>query len=593
MRTSNYSHKKISTFILACILAIYTFRKVQYGIDVTDTGYHFSNFMYMQSMDPMWIFSTYLSSYLGYLITLLPGGSTLLGMNIYTSVIPMLMSVGSYLFCVKCLHIKIWIAFWGNILALSLCWCPTTCIYNYLTYLIFMAAVICLYIGLVQGKLFFLVLAGSCLGLNVFVRFPNVAEIALIIVVWESVFLKKESMKSLLQKTGACVLGFLLGLVVVLIQIACTYGIDAYVEGIIRLLSMSSDASGYTLYEMIYSTLQAYLFSIKWFIYLIVALVAGMLGFMVLPRKFTSVKTVGLTVCFFILFRWFYGQGMFNVSYDGYGAMLNWGVLLLMLAIVFIVVTTLSKKFSYEEKIFSGLMLVVIGITPLGSNNQLYSNLNNMMLVIPFVLYYCHKCLLLTKEYSVSFLKKEITIFTVPLKIAIATVVCMASVQIVVFGAVFVFRDTLEYGDRDTQVTSIDALRGMYTSATKAKALEELGEFVATEGLTGKSVLLYGDIPALSAYLEMPFVLSPWPDLASYTEETFEAELLKLDLETDRVVLLFSDDFNNTLTTLVDNEQNIEDAIVKYGLKAVLIHDMIETYDYEKVFDNGIYVIYE
>ena len=38
-------NKKILFFIAAALLFLYAFRKVNQGIDVTDTGYHFSNFM--------------------------------------------------------------------------------------------------------------------------------------------------------------------------------------------------------------------------------------------------------------------------------------------------------------------------------------------------------------------------------------------------------------------------------------------------------------------------------------------------------------------------------------------------------------------
>ena len=241
-------------------LVLYAFRKVNQGIDVTDTGYHFSNFLYMSEMDPMWIISTYLASVLGHLFTLLPGGDTLLGMNVYSTIIPALLGVMAFVFFVKIVKLEIWESFVGTVVALALCWCPTTCVYNYLTYLFFCAGAMLLYMGLIKDKPLFLFGAGVCLGANVLVRFPNAAEAALIVVVWYTCFLHKKKFIEYVQKTGWCLLGYVFGMGVVFVQIGIEYGIGEYVNGIIRLLGMTSDASDYTLYAMIYNLIQAYLF---------------------------------------------------------------------------------------------------------------------------------------------------------------------------------------------------------------------------------------------------------------------------------------------------------------------------------------------
>ena len=130
-------HKTLLFYGAIVFLFLYTFRNVNQGIDVTDTGYHFSNFIYMSEMDPMWIFSTYLASVLGHFFTWLPGGQTLLGMNIYTAVIPAVLGVVTFIFLVKVVKMKQLDAFAGVLVSLALCWCPTTCVYNYLTYLFF------------------------------------------------------------------------------------------------------------------------------------------------------------------------------------------------------------------------------------------------------------------------------------------------------------------------------------------------------------------------------------------------------------------------------------------------------------------------
>ena len=74
--------------------------------------------------------------------------------------------------------------FIGELMALGLCWCPSTILYNYLTYLIMDAGVILLYKGIVENNRRYYVAAGVLLGMNVAVRMPNVVQAAFIVAVW-------------------------------------------------------------------------------------------------------------------------------------------------------------------------------------------------------------------------------------------------------------------------------------------------------------------------------------------------------------------------------------------------------------------------
>lgn len=562
-------------------LFLYTFRNVNQGIDVTDTGYHFSNFRYMSGMDPMWIFSTYLASALGHFFTLLPGGTTLLGMNVYTSLVPALLGVMSFVFCRKVLKYRFVDSFGGVLTALALCWCPTTCVYNYLTYFFFCAGAVCLYIGLARKKELYLSVAGVFLGMNVLVRFPNAAEAALILAVWFTCFLRKEAFGQYVRKTWKCLAGYLLGMGIVLLQIQIQYGLDEYIAGIIRMFGITADASDYTLYAMLYNLLQAYVFSGRWVLIMAVCVALGVLGFMAFHGRFVRAKCIGYAVCCVVLMRWFYGQGMFSLAYDGYGAILNWGAVALIGALLIAVWEIFSKRTSEQEKIFAAIVVIVIGITPLGSNNQMYANINNMFLIVPYVL------------HAVSRMKAaEKKAFAWPLYIMSMTCVIMLIWQSLCFGNVFIFRDAVP---RDSEVTSVEAVAHMKTNAENAEKLEELGWYVEQAGLKGRPVLLFGDVPALSAYLEMPFVMSPWPDLPSYSNEVFAEELGKVleNIEQSRPVLIFGADFYDFLTRQAEDIGKFDAYEGKYGFKISLLRDMIEQYSYTCTFKNAAYAVWE
>ena len=80
------------------ILLLYPLRHIRVGAEWWDTGYNYGNFTYMDHMDPMWLLSTYLGNAAGHLLTLLPGGGTMLGMNIYTGLFVSFLALGGYFF---------------------------------------------------------------------------------------------------------------------------------------------------------------------------------------------------------------------------------------------------------------------------------------------------------------------------------------------------------------------------------------------------------------------------------------------------------------------------------------------------------------
>ena len=178
--------EKVFSLIFILILVLYPLRHITWGLDLWDTGYNYANFQYMglEHMDSMCLFSTYFANAVGNLLTKLPFAGSLAGMNFYTGLSVSLLAVGGYLFCTKKLGIGNFTAFLGELAAVSLCWCPTALLYNYLTYLLFFGCVVLLYEGLVKERPWCLALAGVCLGVNVFVRFSNLPQAAMILAVW-------------------------------------------------------------------------------------------------------------------------------------------------------------------------------------------------------------------------------------------------------------------------------------------------------------------------------------------------------------------------------------------------------------------------
>lgn len=131
----------------------------------------------------MWMFSTYLSNAVGHIFSLLPGGKTLLGMNIYTTGVTVLLMILSSCFLVRYMKIPMVLVVAGEFVALNLCWAPSAILYDYLTFVCLDVGLILMLIGLTKEHRREVFLSGILIGTGMFVRFSNLAQLIVIILI--------------------------------------------------------------------------------------------------------------------------------------------------------------------------------------------------------------------------------------------------------------------------------------------------------------------------------------------------------------------------------------------------------------------------
>ena len=590
--------------IFPVILLLYPLRHIFVGAEWWDTGYNYGNFQYMDRMDPMWVFSTYLGNALGNLFTRLPLGNRMLGLNLYTGLLVSLTALAGYYFFIRKVRIPSLFAFAGELLALNLCWCPTALLYNYLTYFLFGIGTAVLYCGLAEDKKQYLVLAGICLGVNVFVRFPNLAEMGMIAGVWAYGFLCRKKGRAVLAETLWCILGYAAGAGLCLGYLSLRYGFTEYVSAIRRLFEMPSEAPGYTLYSMIYSQMIDYKQNLIWLGYLVFFVFLGVLGFAVLAGRLEGLKKFGYVACVFLGFYYLMMKGMFNLEYITKLSVFHWGAFLLTATLLIGLVTILRPGAERRDKLMLGLGMLVILITPFGSNNHLYSSINNLFFVAPFTLWMIYRFLkwlpgrlwitgrgvqkeeVVPKEGIVQQKGRRILISFFPVKAMILCMLLVLGIQSMGFGIRYVFSEANGGENLRTRIEENEVLQGIYTSPDRAEIIRSISSYVTENGLTGKEVILYGMIPSMSYYLQMPFAITSWPDLLSYNYSVMAEDLQEIaaDIAEGKreppVMLL-----EIGLKGAVDGEETAEDA------KFALLLDWIKRYDYEITFENEKFIL--
>lgn len=604
------SEKIIYEICIPLLLLVYPLVKASVGVDYMDSMYSPVNFVFFPQMEGMWVVATFLANVIGFCLTKLPGASTYLGLRIYTNLFISVLALVSYFWLKK--KIPAWIAALGEVIAIGFCWCPSTILYNYLTYLFLLLGIVCLYEGLQKDKNKYLVLAGIFLGCNLFVRFPNVIEAGFILAVWCYGFWKKKKIGKVVQETLWCMLGYFISVLVFMGILILLYGADSYVGMITALFSMTGSATSYQPQEMLLSIIREYVKGLKWPLgmALYTAVTGGVfwLGqkyFSGLYIRFQRILQAGTVLGILVLFRFYYGQGMFNVNYHSYPSIFQWGTCFLILMLVIWTAVLFHKtgeesgKVSAEKKLLCLLLLLVIFITPIGSNNNLFPIMNNMFLLVPMAIYsFVYLC------------KKSNTCkYAFPVRAMLVAVVAAVLIQSIGFGVTFSFRGAKDGEKRNTKIEKNVILKGMKTNTEKAQAIEELTVYWEEHHDSKEdTVLLFGHIPGVSYFLHAPSAISTsWPDLESYSYSVFENEMKTLKSkvllkEQKKPVVIVSYGVNAVITNdaaamdwYAKNMESGEESVDRMleSKKLAYLRDFLADCSYEKSFENQRFVVYE
>lgn len=563
------SHKKLLTWICAIILALLPFLHVNSGVEFTDTGYSLGNYEHFADAEGTWALATFLSNVTGWLLTMLPFGNTMLGMQVYCNTVLSFLLVFSFIKLREYFSVRY--VFIGEILAWALCWCPRVILYNYLTYLFLTVGCIFLLKALKSQKKKYFFLAGIILGINLFVRFSNLTQAALIVVVIYDAILRKKKVKSAMQSVGLCIGGYFTAVLAVLGGIAVFYGGSEYFTMIQSLFAMKDTESTYSLASMIIEPLRAYWDQLKWLWVFPVVIAVGTLIYKfckkpVIKYMFSTAFLAG----FLAIVLYYYKIAVFWRNYNDYHCFRFWAVGFIVFGLGLAAYIIFSRKTRQMEKLLASMVIVIIAITPLGSNNALYPVYNNLFIVAPFAF-----------AEGMKYIGKNKAECMWPAKLGLAVMCFFLMFQSLLFGWTFTFRDAGFTTGIDTTITQNRVLKGMRTTLERARQIEELSTYIYENDLCGREVLLYGEIPFAVYVLEMPSALSSsWADLDTVlNREGMQAEMEAL--ESEPVIIIAADRYEDLLNNPdTDNE------------KALLISEYLQTHDYEETFRNDKFVVY-
>lgn len=569
MNKSEKMKKITELYIYPVALFILPLLTVNQGVDVSDSTYSLGNYLFADRLDGMWVISTYISNLIGSAIVHLPGGSRLLIANIYTGIILSAIALMVYFFLKKDFDSSY--VFLGESIAVCLCWIPTGILYNYISYFFMTAGALLLYKAIKNDSFKLMFAAGVILGLNVFARIPNVTQMALILALWAYAAYTGMKFKDVVTRTGVCIGGYILGLIIPLIAIIAKFGIAGVRDMVEGLAGITSTDETYTPLSMIWGTIQAYVRSSKWLLLVLLVVVAGIVMYKIWADKFLALKTVVYFGAIALMIRFFWGRGMFSFRYyEDYSSMYEWGMLALFLSIIIdVYILIFVAKDKKEYSILAVISLVIIMIAPLGSNNYTYQNLNNMFVVMPVSVimgFYIINNVVLKGDRA----------YGIPVTSMFFALLFCIVIQSFGFNLKFVFRDGMRGEPRDTEIVGIESLQGMYTNSEHANNLMGMGNYI--ENICPDSLILYGDCPGLTYILNRPSALfSSWADLDSNPVEMVETDLIKIAESGENVAVII--------------RNNVSDSI-NYEKKMNLIQQFISENSYALSYEDTEFSVY-
>ncbi len=562
--------KPLEKYFFPLVLLLYPLIGVNSGLDITDTMYNLANYEYIDHVYPMWLFSTFLSNVTGSIIMKLPFAGTMLGFSVYCSFIISIIALVAYYSLQD--YMPGWMIFIGLFMAESLSWCPRVIMYNYLTYLLMTLGVIFLLKGLFawekQGHLLFW--AGVFLGLNVMARFPNVVEAAFILVLWFYCAITKEEFLGALRKTGICIGGYLVGLGIPYLIISVIHGPLAYFDMISSLFGMTETASDYSSGGMISMIISGYTSSASAMLILLPCLVAGFVMFLLWEDKYVWVKKLLFSLGLLVIVRYYFAMGVLTRNYHYYDSVFKISMMFIIIALVLSIVgSTGFLNGSKQEQTLAFTTLLIILITPLGSNNYTYPVINNLYIVAPIALWLMRRLMQRLGEREYNFAWQSM----------ITMVIIVTLVQGTIFHGKFAFVDGADGQKRDTVSTTIEKARGMVSTEGNITSLEELSQVIEKVRDDNSQVLLFGGVPGLAYLFDLePAIGTVWPDLDSYTTANFDSELMEMSVsENPTPIIIIGKDM-----------QDYANIAAKYDI----LLDYIDNHDYNSVFESERFMVF-
>lgn len=581
MNKDFYINPKLIIFLIIIFPLLFIWQ----GLDFTDIGYSLTNYQQIFN-DPesvTYSFIIWLTNIIGGIWILLFGDTLgLLGANI-AGVLVIYLTIGlSYLLLKPYINRKYLLI--GIFLTMIYTKGSMLLNYNKLTALFFMASAFFLINGLKGGNIWKILVSGLIMGLNIFIRLPNILGFSLILSIFFYGYISKAKFLHQVKQAIYFIAGYILAILLVIftMKILGHYGI--FKDSIKMIMGIASDRTGH---HSIISLGMIYIGD-----YLkVIALSCSIILFAFIVSKFFSLfkkryPYYGFIVILSIMIiiiaslapQQIYGRTVFMIL----------GVLY---AILLVYIVNIEKS-DYHYRLISFVALLILIITPLGSNNGLRNSIHSMWLPFPIAFAYIFELRkigakfetesnLNSTQWKIDLNSRELGLFR-------NFLVTLFVVFSLVWSFAYTYRDSSNRIEMRYTVEH-PRLRGVFTTKERAKVVQELLDETSKYIKEDDYLLAYNSIPMLHFLTKTrPYLYNSWPD--SSPPYQFKQALAKAIKEKTQLPILVRAKFNTRefywpRKNIVDTTSEIQNE------NRATIDDFINRNNYTLVWENDFFEI--
>ncbi len=512
---SSMENKKTDILLLSLILIYPWFFIALQGIDMSDTGYWlvaYQNF-FNNPAASVPLFSSWLTLLFGAGTNSVLGWMGFFGFKfanivvLYALLFIAYLMLRAYINKTSLLFFLFLAMIFGNIDQ------PPIIFYYNLTALFFLSAGALLYFGLLQNRLVLILAAGFLLGVNLFIRFPNLLGIGLILVVIYYDLAKGNSKIEMLKKSMFLTAGYTIGVVMTLYLMHLLGHYELYIGNITDLLMQSKDPNfHHSSSGLLTKTLLGHLSG--FIIGFILLLAFGALAWFSRFWNHSKIRVWGSAILFsFILV-------MLLVKIAHYDTKTYFWIYPGMIGILLIVLLWMAFKLFRERPELGTLAVIaylIIEMIPLGSNVGFRAAVYGLYLALPLVLIYLSS-LTEIKIGAIRIKGQEVYFLKVFVNVVLL-------IFLLVIGNIY----HAAYHDgrsRSSMLSTVDdpKLRGTFTTKERAETLDDLLKNLKPYLEQYDSLLAYEYLATIYYITEAkPFLDSSWPYL--YVPAVLEKKL--------------------------------------------------------------------
>lgn len=387
--------------------------------------------------------------------------------------------------------------------------------YYSLTTLFFTTSILFLYFGLSKDKLHYILLASFFLGLNIFIRFPNLLGFGFMITIIYYNYAKHKSLNMYgYKQLGTFLLGYVLAILVVLLLMKVLGHFNYYLHSISDIISLTNGDSAHGSSALITTYFTSQFSAIKEGAKLFFLLFLALL-LVEYFSKHTFIRKI-LTLSLFMSGTYYLLQ-ISGTGHTNYIVFYNGIIGFTYIMLVWILFTQFNKNINLG--VLALMALIAIEIIPFGSATVLHQAKFGLYLAIPLIFTYLLQKDLLPANSVLVIHNKSIKIL-----INILGLILIAQALI----AVTIYHPPGLENERWTMTHSVDHphLKANFMSKEKADTLNELicSMHKYSEGLT--YILTYEGISTVNYLSDLqPYLNNTYPFFMPI--DKFDKELIQ------------------------------------------------------------------